>query len=374
MRDLAWLIVLLALLAPRTADAGPASKWVSARVPLHARTEGGTALVPLSAPSKEHPLGTVAIFGQNVTDADVEADEASLLLRAYAWDLAAQKVIATKVIARLPSARSVVAAVRDGDRILVIAAGHHSAAGPTNVALFTIDDALEVLSREDLGIGQTPSIAISDRWIVAGFFEERTTDVQPLGTRPAIGNVALHAVVLDRTTHAVVDARVFQGTPSLLIPDRYTWLAMHALAIQGEHLYVSLPSGAAALLVQAKLPSLTPVKQRVLDGFQVLASSPIHVVGGNLVVVTPLGWRVLTPQLDLLPQKFPVPSQTMAWNAKRGMLFTSANGTALPWSTLDLDHGCESRIWAWDRPVALCDGREAEDGEPGMPMRLFRLR
>ena len=378
MRCLVGMILfLLVLLHPPSAAAAPPSKWVGAVVPLHPREEGGTALVPLAAPSKEHPLGTVAVFGQNVSD--VEGDESGLVLMAYAWDLAEQRVIAAKPIARLSSYRSVVSAVRDGDRILLVAGGHFQDEwNPTNVVLFTIDQALQIVSREDLGVGQTPSLAISDRWIVAGFFERRTTDVVPAGTRSMGMSLALHAVVLDRATHAVVDARVFQGT-RLLYPAFDARLSTHAFAIRDEHVYLSLPGEAEATIVQAKLPSLKPLRTRVLDGFQVaVGCSPVYVVGGSVVAVTPLGWRVMTPELELSPRTFPGAGGVMAWNARRAVLFTtSARGKGLPWRTLDSDGDCEQMIWAWDQPVGLCGAHERvreDDDEPATPNRVVRLR
>jgi hypothetical protein len=379
MRSIAWLLLFFALLAPRTTSAAPRPKWTSADVPLQARDEGGTALVPLSAPSKEHPLGTVAIFGQNVADRSALGGEGNLVLRAYAWDVAAQKVIATRAIGRLPCERSVVSAVRDGDRILLVAAGHYLQYVPqAEVTLFTIDEALEVVSHEVIGIGETPSLAISDRWIVAGFFENRTTDVHPVGDRHMEMHLAFHALVLDRTTHAVVDARVFQGA-RLLAPEYHTWLSLHAFAVHGDDVYISLPGEAEATIVKAKLPSLTPVKTRLLDGFQVyFGCSPIYVVGSSLVVVTPRGLRLLTLQLDASPHRFEGLGEAMAWNAKRGILFASlTQGKGLPWVTLDVDEGCDVKIWAWDQPVALCTGREVapEGGEqvmPAAPMRVFR--
>jgi hypothetical protein len=372
------LLFLVVLLLPLAASAAPPSKWVGAEVPLPPRNDSGNALVPLSAPSKEHPLGTVAIFGQNVR-ADYGADDASSMLTAYAWDLATQKVFATKPIARLPRSRSVVSAVRDGDRILLVTGGHvHSElehAEHAEVLLLTLDEALGVVSREVLGVGRTPSLAITDRWIVAGFFERRTTDVPtPGGLRNFEMNLALHAVVLERATHTVVSAHVFQGA-RLLLADPDALLSTHAFAIRGEHVYVALPGAADATIVQAKLPSLTPVRSRVLDGFQVYAGTSIHTVGDNIVAVTPLGWRVMTPQLDLFPHKFAQVGQAMAWNAKRGVLFAgSTQGKGLPWSTLDIERGCEAMVWAWDQPVALCDGREAFEEEEATPHRLFRRR
>lgn len=376
MRSLPFFLVFLALLlASRTAGAEPRSKWVSAVVPLHPRNDGGMAVIPLTAPSREHPLGTVAIFGQNVVDIESEG-EADRMLMAYAWDLDVQKVIATKPIAKLPCHRSVVSAVRDGARILLIAGGHDYLERPhENVTLFTIDESLDVVSREVLGVGDTPSIAISERWIVAGFFEKRSTAIRPEGMRHMDMRLALHAVVLDRATHAVVDARVFQGA-RLLAPAPQTWLSTHAFAVHGEDLFVSLPGEAEATIVKARLPSLTPVKTRVLDRFMVaFGCSPIHVVDDNLVVVTPLGWRLLTFQLDLRAHTFDRLGEALAWNPKRATLLASgAQGKGLPWSSLALDEPCSTTIWAWDRPVALCTGQEESDESASTPMRLFRLR
>jgi hypothetical protein len=247
----------------------------------------------------------------------------------------------------------------------------------TNVLLFTLDEALGVVSREVLGVGQTPSLAIADRWIVTGFYERRNMHLPPAAaTRPVHLDLALHAVVLDRATHAVVSARVVQGT-QLLGPDRDARIATHAFAIRGEHVYVALPGAADAAIVQAKLPSLMPVRTRVLDSFQVHEGTSIYAVGDSIVAVTPLGSRVMTPQLDLFPHKFGGLGGAMAWNAKRGVLFTDgAQGKALPWTTLDIDHGCESMIWAWDQAVALCDGMEEDVDEevPARPIRLYRRR
>ncbi|CAN5706754.1 hypothetical protein BH11MYX4_BH11MYX4_09060 [soil metagenome] len=368
---LAWLVLLL---APGPAQASPPSAWTGAVVPLRPRDDHASALVALAPPSNEHPLGTVAIFGQNVSD--VTDDASALVLLAHAWDLATQKVIATKRIASLTDTNSAFTAVRDGDRILLVVAGQGK---PAAVTLFTLDESLEVLSRDELGRGQTPSLAISDRWIVAGFFEERTTDVPPPPAPQAFPmHLGFHAVTLDRVSHTVVGARIFQGT-RLFYPSIDARLSTHAIAMLGDVAYLSLPGASQAFVIEAKLPSLAPRASLLLDGFLVNSgSAPIHAVDDKLVVLTPLGFRVLTRQLALVPQKIENHTLTLAWNAKRSILFgMGRRATGVPWSWIGVaEVECEQTIWAWDQPVALCGGNEgyAIPDSAVTPIRLFRRR
>ena len=368
---LTWLLLLL---VPRLAQAAPPSAWTGAVVPLRPRDDHASALVALAPPSSEHPLGTVAIFGQNVSD--TTDDPSAGVLLAHAWDLATQKVIATKRIATLTDTRSAFTAARDGDRIFLVAAGHSE---PAAVSLFTLDESLEVLSRDELGRGQTPSLAVSDRWIVAGFFEQRTTDVTPPQAPRAFAmHLGFHAVTLDRASHTIAGARIFQGT-RLFFPSIDARLSTHAIARLGDVAYLSLPGASEALVIEAKVPSLAPRANLLLDGFLVNSgSAPIHAVADKLVVLTPIGLRVLTRQLSLVPQKIESHTLTLAWNAKKSALFgMGRRAPGVPWSWVGVAAAeCEQTIWAWDQPVALCEGNEgyAIPDSDVTPIRLFRQR
>lgn len=378
-RALLLLASLVLLLISRPAQAAPPSAWTGAAVPLRERDDHASALVPLAAPSDAHQLGTVVFFGQNISDE--VGDPSTLVLLAYAWDLATQKVIATKRIAALTATHSAFAAVRDGDRILLVAGGHWE---PAAVTLFTLDESLDVLSRDDLGRGQTPSLAISDRWIVAGFFEQRSTHVPTPDTPKSIPmHLGFHAVTLERASHAVVGARIFQGT-RLFLPSIDARTSGHAIALSGDDAYLSLPGAAEAFVIEAKLPSLAPRKSLVLDRFGVPSgSAPIYPVAGELVVLTPIGIRVMTRQLVLVPQHSPPTiaddAPPLAWNAKRGVLLGEGRRPppGLPWTWLGVpaEH-CEQMIWAWDRPVALCGGNQgySHPDTAVTPIQILRQR
>ena len=371
MRRLVWVLFFFIALLPAAAEASPPSKWVSAELPMRPSAEHHHAVVPLEAPSKEHPLGTVAIIGRDHIYAS-EIDDNEYVLWAYAWDLAAKRVIAKKRLGRMDSQGTVVSAVRAGDRILV-AAGSNYEDPLTEVVLFTLDEALDVVSREPLGKGIRPSLAVSGAWIVAGFFEHRTTDlvaVNPKATRPPPQlSLAFHAVVLDRASHIVAGARVFQGQ-RLLFPDSHPRFSMRAIALRDGRAYLSLPGLAEATIVAVKLPSLVQLKTRLLDGFQAPSgSAPIFSVDRNVVVVTPQGWRVLSPELENIAL-VPVTGYSMEWNPRRATLLESApNSTrAVPWHVVHSED-CDQVLWAWDRPVAMCEG--VEDENVGEPMRIF---
>ncbi len=373
------LASLVLLLIPRPAQAAPPSAWTGAVVPLRERDDHASALVPLAAPSDAHPLGTMAIFGQNISD--VVDDPSTLVLLAYAWDLATQKVIATKRVGTLTDPDSAFAAVRDGDRILLVAGGHSQSAA---VTLFTLDESLDVLSRDELGHGQRPSLAISDRWIVAGFFEQRSTHVVTPDTPMAIPmHLGFHAITLDRASHTVAGARIFQGT-RLFFPSIDARTSGHAIALVDDDAYLSLPGAGEAFVIEAKLPSLTPRRTLVLDRFGVPSgSAPIYPVADKLVVLTPIGVRVLTRQLAVVPQHSPPTiaddAPPLAWNAKRGLLLGEGRRPppGLPWTWLGVpaEH-CEQMIWAWDRPVALCGGNQgySHPDTAVTPIQLFRQR
>lgn len=368
MRRISWLLLFFIALLPAAAGASPASKWVSAELPLRPSREHHHALVPLAAPSKAHPLGTVAIIGR---DYAIETDDNEHIVWAYAWDLASQRMIAKKRLGRMDTASTVVSAVRAGDRILV-AAGSNYDDPSTEVVLFTLDEALEVVSRERLGKGIRPSLAVSDAWIVAGFFEARTTDdvvaANPNSPEPEppLG-LAFHVVVLDRATHVVAGARVFQGR-RLLAPYIYPRLSMRAIALRDGRAYLSLPGWAEATIVAAKLPSLVPLKTRLIDGFQIPSgSAPIYSVDRNIVVVTPQGWRVLSPELEMISRLQAI-GYSMAWNPRRATLLeSSSQSNGLPWNAVHIED-CDQLVWAWDRPVAMCEGDA--DEEHGEPMRI----
>ena len=108
-------------------------------------------------------------------------------------------------------------------------------------------------------------------------------------------------------------------------------------------------------------------------------SAPIHAVADKLVVLTPVGVRLLTRQLALLPQKIDEYTLTLAWNAKRGILLGAGRRAprGLLWSWLGVaEANCEQTIWAWDQPVALCGVNEgyAQPDTDVTPISLFRQR
>ena len=224
-----------------------------------------------------------------------------------------------------------------------------------------------MLSRDELGRGQTPSLAVSDRWIVAGFFEQRTTDVTPPQAPRAFAmHLGFHAVTLDRASHTIAGARIFQGT-RLFFPSIDARLSTHAIALLGDVAYLSLPGASEAWVIEAKVPSLAPRANLLLDGFLVNSgSAPIHAVADKLVVLTPIGLRVLTRQLSLVPQKI---ESTLFGMGRRA--------PGVPWSWVGVAAAeCEQTIWAWDQPVALCEGNEgyAIPDSDVTPIRLFRQR
>ena len=223
-RALATLVAVFVLLVATTADAGP--RWVSKDLPLSPSLAHRMAVVPLAPPSSEHPLGTVAIIGPDA---------------AYAWDLEARRFLSGRSLGATNGQDTAVVAVRMDDEIFVLSGTTSETAGPSEIVLLTLSLDLAVRSRDVIGRGIMPSLAVSDRWIVAGAFEK---------------HLAFHAIVLDRKTRAIVGGRVFQGQRLPSAGPQPDAAGMHAIVIRDERAAFSLPGAAEALVVSTELPSL----------------------------------------------------------------------------------------------------------------------
>ncbi len=309
------------------------------------------AVVPIAPPSPEHPLGTVAIVGPDAV---------------YTWDLEARRFLTGHSLGATNGEDKAVVAVRADDEIFVLAGNRSDTFGSAEIVLLTLGLDLAVRSRDVVGRGIMPSLAVSDRWIVAGAFEKHTPAPAAPGTEDQVGDydLAFHAVVLDRKTRAIVAGRVFQGE-RLFFPGPEPRWAMHAIAIRDDRAFFSLPGVAEALVVSTALPSLHTVNTLTLGNFGWQTSVPIHAVGRNLIVPTPQGWRLVSPDLVVV-QKLDTIGPVLAWSARTGSLLVEAVRGRLPWRSVVLDGGCAELLWTWDHPIGVCGGDEST----GEPMRI----
>ena len=346
---LGGIAVALGLLVPQRADGAPGS-WPSDDLNIGSPAAGDVAIVPLQAPSAEHPEGTIVVFTRPTLREGPDAEEASRWIAAYEWDLAIRKVIRRKWLGRTTPTGGALRAERVGDELFVLAGcSNDTCFDSEETVLFSVDASLEVHRREVIGDGTQASLAVSSRFVVTAVHEKHAPWPKPLtpSGEPGPADRALRVIVRDRASDAVLANHLFVGD-ELLYTDIRSSLTQHAMTIIGDRGFFSMEGNAKAVVAAVELPSLRTVRTIRFEGFGQLIPAPIYPVGSQLYLATPDGARVLTRDLDVV----------------RHDPASSSSGAA--------GEDCLREAKAWRTLVALCGGKTI-DGEGG-PVRLATRR
>lgn len=297
------------------------------------------SIVPFREPSSAHPSGTIGVVG-------VDEEGETIVVE---WDLATERELGRVHVAE-DVADAV--AVSNGGHIFVASAPSMNGA-KGNVVLVELDESLRVVERRKLGVGERPSLAVSDRWLVAAFFEEREPMFQSMGHDLGPMIHAMHVVSIERASQAIVGAKVFLG-PHMLMPPGDPAKAMHAVALRGDMIYLALPSAGEVTYESARLPSFSVVKERTIDGLGWFGMAQIEFRGENLETDLPTGTRRLST--DFVDRKLPI--EPDVWTQALDGL------------------SCQATVTAWSHPVTICQRTtiDAAGNEERGPARIYVRR
>jgi len=309
------------------------------------------AIVEAEPPSKAHVSGTVHVITDHFLPTGMDHE-----LCAVEWGISEGREISRHDLG--PSRGDVIHAVRAGDRIYVVNGSDH---GDRPVDLLTLDLHANVLARENVGRGNAPSIAADEKHVVLGFYVDVNGGPSSLLT-PGV----FHAIVIDRTTGAIVGARVFHDHPhraAIYDPG-------HSIALLGGRAYLALETDGGTTVVAARLPSLAVEHTAsIVDSTKERGSPPIQVVGANVVVLGEEDWYEWDSQLALVAHRKGKLLSMLASNASGSLVVV--DGVSLeprPGTTLVMKtgpHGNGIAI-AWGRPIYVRFGTGEDGAHDGM--------
>jgi hypothetical protein len=341
-----FVIALAIFLAARSASAAPVI------TSLGIKAHGEIAAVEGASPSDAERSGTLFL-------AWCEASPDSVVLAEVSID--SQRILRRKVVRQRGASH--VALGRSGARV-ILAIGSDA-----SVEVLAFDKQLGEEASIKLREGSWPSLVANDSTIALATYETREPIIARRATRDRAAwapEHVLHVRVLDPSTLAIKNARVFEGK-ELLRPHFMGKLEPHVLALHGGRLYVAL-ADVDPTIVALGLPSLKTEAERVLRmaerGFFRSTSASIVSANGKLVVGVLHGdVHVLTPSLDPILRVRPGANRLFAVDAKTGALFGGHHPTnvkrigELPLHTIDVavddDYDQTTSLWAFGRPVLI---------------------
>ena len=344
---------------------GPApahAKWSApARLP---GIYGSAHVTALKAPSKDHPQGTLAIFQRRAEAIrnDNEATFGDIL--AWEWDVETEKVVTSEKLiwgAGNPTEPHIDVASQSG-RVYLLASNASSLEDEA-VVLMTLDGKLGLIESETIGHGLSAGFAVSEKWIVVGYYERREPIAPPRGVRvPVQLHHAYHVVVMNRATGIIAGAHVFLGTELYSPPNVYGYPQGIAIEETDDGAYIAIGGLALVDIVHVTLPTLAPKERKIIDGLGVISGAGwTQLVDGQVVVGTGGGTRLLSPALVPVQE---ISMSKPSWNRKTGKVLLNTKSYTNPvpktWSTIEV-HGCDDYVWAWDRAFCLTLSEKADD-------------
>lgn len=347
------LMVLLALVAPRTARATGA-----APPRLDAKSPAPVEIVEGAPPGRGNALGTAYVAWIATAHEGTE-------LRVAEWDLASKKKLRERAVAHFSTFAMAVALTRSGDGLAALVSGTGGGSSE-ETSLFTLGPSLELRTTSRFANGGAPSLVSSGRYLVATTFEERAplASASPHADRLPPSRV-LVARVIDRDTNAIVGARVFRGT-RLLDPATTQRASGHSVAIASGSAYFALPDREPRVIA-ARLPSLTTIAERDLGSTHGdTTSATIAPLAGGVVVSTAEKTVALAADLSVRGVANGSAGSSLAWDARSRTILCARRPTAsiagvafvAPFPSLHSEGG--GVAWLFGRPVGVT---QDEDGD-----------
>ena len=310
------LALLLALGMVGDALPGPS------RAPIELTMGSGVfywSMAPFRAPSIDHALGTFAMAGVQ--------DGKALVIE---WDLAGNRELGRKTLAE--DVKNATLASASGH--LFVVTGGDVDQGATHVVLTELDGSLSIVEQHELGVGGTPSIAVNEKWIVVGYFEERAPIAESIRSQRYgfTTHHAMHVTAVGRVDGVIAGSKVLRG-PHMLVAPADASHAMHAIAMRGDDAYLALPSAGEVTALVVRVPSFGVVTERTLDKLGAPGLADVRLRGDDLEVwTTSSEKRLFTTALT--PRKSAADADV--WNHA-------------------LEHlSCDATMMAWTHRIALC--------------------